>query len=257
MLASTVVSFILYTIVLGVYTPPPTGGGGKYGGGLYGGGTYGGGTYGGGAYGGGTYGYGGTINGALSGGGYGSQRISTSTQAQNYANRQGYVAQNNLYQGQRVTAQAMNLPQNRGIPQANVRAGPHDSSQGPSMVTAQVPADPRMYQPPARNTGIYGAGSVAAHIPTIQSPGGTARIDPNRPTITQPGAGLGNKGNKDLGKTASYNPQYPYYGGYKKRDLETGVDDAAVIGNQLLNGQIAMRDLFGTELMSQNYWDLE
>ena len=198
---------------------------------------------------GGQSGYGYTANGAAQAPpGSGPQRGSTTNQAQGYADSHGESA--NLDDGKRISQNVFGSTQNQQVPTYNVRAGPHDSSQGPSYVTTQVPADPRVYQPPPKNAGPYGAGTVAAHIPTAPTPGGTQQADPSRGIITQPPPG--SVANQDRGKTSGYNQDNPNPR-YRKRDL----DEAVVMRRELVRRGLAIRELLERELASSGYWGWE
>ena len=188
-------------------------------------------------------------------GGLGTQQMSTSKQAQGYADNRGPQEQDDLRKAQQIGAQVMD--QNPQIPQSNVRAGVHSGgSQGANQVTLQVPAHPGQYSPPSSgNPGQSGVGSAAAHVPAQDTGyGGPARIDPTRPIVTKPDPGTGQQGNKDQGKTASYYPpgDYPLPGQPpRKRDLSS-------VRRELLRRNLAMRELLERDLMaSANYFDWE
>ena len=249
MLLSFFLSLALPAIVLGVPNPP-TGGGysGSSGGGWPSGSSGGGNQH---PYGySSAQGYGQSIPEVQHGSGYGTQRGSTSQAATNYGSR-GSTQQQNVQDGSRIAQSYFGNPTNRDVPQYNMRAGPHSGgSQGGSgdrgYTTVQAPANPRYYDPPPRNAGPYGAGSVAVHIPSAPTPGGTQRFDPSRPAVTQPRPGQ--QANQDTGKTSTFNPNNPYRSSTWKRDLGSVPD--IVAGKEVMRRGLAIRELLERELLS-------
>ena len=236
MRTSVILSLALFTAVFGNPMFSPSGGGGGQGGGQGGGGQN----------------PGGWQSHGVDPGGFGAQRASTAGGYQNYANRNPQE-QPTLEAGQKTTQQLME--EHPEYYQANLRKGPHtDGSQPQRVSTIQMPADGSHPPPTDRSgnpvaQGPSGYGTVAVHQPT--HPDGS--LDHSRQPVVLPGQG--NPGNKDQGKTTSYDPQnpmnLPHQPPYRKRSLERRSDFG--VRKELLKRPLAIRDLLEQELVSNGF----